>query len=192
MSTSFPAIAGLLSALAVARTSQTVPPAEPAPCAALPAPASRDADHLFDDMAPSRLDWYDALSTCTRSTRAAAKTSLARRADGKATPGGRVTVRGHLATGSVPTHPVDVLDEDDKSSKCQPSQWRWELVLCGGERIEIQFREKHDPSHFIASTCGQPLLTSPSRQVVVSGRLAEKDGIGGVHPAIENAKICRP
>ena len=192
MSTLFLAMAGLLSAPAVARTSQTVPPAEPAPCGASPAPASRDDDHLFDDIAAGRLDWYDALPTCTRSMRATTKTSLATRANGKAAPRGGMTVRGHLAIEAAPAPLVELVDEDGRPSKCQPSAWRWELVLCGGERIEIRFREKHGPSHFAASVCGQPLLTHPARDVIVWGRLEKVDDIGGVRPKIENAKICRP
>jgi len=95
----------------VARTSQNTRPPQSAPCAGSQAPSPGD-NHLFDDIAPDRLDWYDALPRCNGSRRVTAKTSLARRAKGKGVLGASVTLRGHLAIEPALDPPVEFLDDD--------------------------------------------------------------------------------
>ena len=187
------AAVGLLIALAVARADQTAPAPHSDPCGPTPPPGSSKDDGLFDDIAPSRPNWYDSLPACSRATRAAAKRSVAKRANGKLAFDRVVTVQGHLGVGAAPANPILFEDPDGQPSQCQPSRWRWELVLCGGERMEVLFRDKYSPSNFVGSSCGKPLLMGPPRDVVVSGKLKKRGGDAADRAIIiDDAKICRP
>ena len=127
--------------------------------------------------------WYNKIRRCRAEERAAAKPSLpAAGGDGQ-----RVTLEGYLVAGSTETPAV--LSRDPRNPRCIAAGWQWDLVLCGGERLEIH-QPGQGPLAFMGSSCVREALSSHRSNIVVSGKLETSRLTRG--RMIVGAHLCRP
>ena len=171
---------------------QTAPARDRGSCVPSRAPGLPKVKGALAAVVGSQRRWLNKFPACNRATLAAAQTSLAKGADRKVALDGVVVLRGHLSVGYAEFNPVLFLDADGKPSKCQPAGWRWDLVLCGGERIEIQLRGSDRPTNFTGNTCTQDHLQRHPLNVVVSGKLKKSGLVSPDYLRIEDAKMCWP
>jgi hypothetical protein len=135
--------------------------------------------------------WLNKFPACSRANLAAARTSLAKVADGSLALDRVVALRGQLVIVPEDYPLVAFLDKHGEPRPRKRESWHWDLALCEGERMEIRFPGKGTPTNFRGSASLMNLLARHPPSVVVSGELVRTGGVPPHYLRIENARICR-
>ena len=132
--------------------------------------------------------WFGKFPRCQRAALAASKRPLARDIFGRILIDKPVALRGRIALARAGVPAIEIVDDNGK--QIDLARWQWDLVLCGGQRVDVLFPKDKYPEYFARPSRVESILERFPSNVVVSGKLT-RFPIDASHYSIQDAKVCR-